>query len=185
MNVVFVTGNPEKATNFAKQMGKAIAHQAAELDEIQTLDATELVTHKVKQAYGQIGKPVLVEDVSFVYEAWGKLPGPFVKYFVQNGEDYGEKMCRMLDGFASRRAEARCTFGYYDGTELRLFDGLLGGVIADHPRGTNGYGFDRVFEPDGFGGKTAGELTGADYDKYYASIKPFDVMQTFLHSLDK
>ncbi len=96
MNVVFVTGNSEKAANFAKQMGAGIPHQAIELDEIQTLDATELVTHKVKQAYEQICKPVLVEDVSFVYEAWGELPGPFVKYFVQNGDDAGEKMCRML-----------------------------------------------------------------------------------------
>jgi len=182
MNVVFVTGNPEKAENFARHIGMDISHESAELDEIQTLSAAELVGHKARQAYEQLGKPVLVEDVTFVYEAWGKLPGPFVKFFV-NAENGTEKMCRMLDGFDNRRAEARCTFGYFDGHELKLFGGLISGEIATSPRGTGGYGFDRIFEPDGFDGKTAAELNEVDYDTYYTTIKPFSAVRAFLQSM--
>ena len=178
-DVVFVTGNPEKAANFARHIGIDIAHQPAELDEIQTLNAAELVGHKVRQAYEQLGRPVLVEDVTFVFEAWGELPGPFVKFFVV-ADDGVERMCRMLDGFDSRRAVAMCTFGYYDGHELRLFSGEIGGEIVDVPRGTGGYGFDKIFAPDGFDGKTAAELDEAGYDQYYTTIKPFTKVREFL-----
>lgn len=180
-NVVFVTGNPEKAANFSKHMGEDIAHQPAHLDEIQTINAAELVSYKVHQAYEQIGKPVLVEDVSFVFEAWGELPGPFVKFFVE-AENGPVKMCRMLNGFDNRAAIATCTFAYFDGQELRLFSGELHGEVAREPRGAGGYGFDRIFIPNGFHGKTAAELDEADYDKYYAAIKPFAAVREFLLS---
>jgi inosine triphosphate pyrophosphatase len=180
-DVVFVTGNPDKAARFAMHMGMDIGHEPAELDEIQTLNPAELVGHKARQAYEQIGKPVLVEDVTFVYEAWGELPGPFVKFFV-DADDGVKKMCRMLDGFDNRRAEGRCTFGYFDGRELKIFSGVVQGSIATHPRGDAGYGFDRVFEPDGYDGKTAAELDAEEYDRYYTAIKPFDEVRQFLQN---
>ena len=105
-DVVFVTGNVEKAARFSRHMKMDIDHEPADLDEIQTLNPVELVNHKARQAYEQIGRPVLVEDVTFVYEALGELPGPFVKFFV-DADEGPEKMCRMLDGFENRRAEGR------------------------------------------------------------------------------
>ena len=183
MNVIFVTGNPEKAAHFSKHMGQEIPHHPAELDEIQTLDAHELVEHKARQAYAQLGQPVLVEDVTFSFDALdGKLPGPFIKFFI-TAEAGDEKICRLLDGFDDRRAVARCTYAYFDGMRLELFDGELGGLIVASPRGTNGYGFDRVFAPDGFENKTAAELNDEGYDTYYSSIKPFDKVREFLASL--
>lgn len=178
-DVIFVTGNADKAARFAMHIGMDIKHQPADLDEIQTLNPAELVGHKARQAYQQIGKPVLVEDVTFTYEALGDLPGPFVKFFVEV-EDGVEKMCRLLDGFDNRQAEARCTFGYFDGHDLRIFSGSISGTVTEHPRGESGYGFDRVFAPDGFDGRTAGELSDVEYDKYYTTIKPFGSVRDFL-----
>lgn len=178
-NVVFVTGNAHKAARFSQYMGEDIAHQPAEMDEIQTLDIREIVAHKARQAYQHIGKPVLVEDVSFSCDALGDLPGPFVKFFVDEGV---EKMCRMLDGFDNRRAVARCVFGYYDGIAMRYFEGSIGGSVAEAPRGENGYGFDRIFMPDGFDGRTAGELTEQEYGQYYQKIKPLNDVRKFLQS---
>lgn len=181
-DVVYVTGNPEKAENFSRHIGMDIPHEPAELDELQTLNAAELVAHKARQAYDQIGKPVLVEDVTFAFDAWDGLPGPFVKFFVK-GSNGVEKMCRMLDGFDNRRAEGRCTFAYYDGSDLKLISGSVTGSIAKEPRGTMGFGFDRIFELDDFGGKTAGELTQKEYDQYYSTIKPFAAVRNFLEKL--
>jgi non-canonical purine NTP pyrophosphatase (RdgB/HAM1 family) len=177
--VIFVTGNPEKARHFSQHIGYDIAHRRAELDEIQTLKTDELVEHKARQAYQQLQQPVLVEDVSFVCEALGSLPGPFVKFFVEEKNGV-ENICRMMDGFASRRARAQCVFGYFDGNKIRFFEGYTDGAIAQHPRGENGYGFDRIFEPDGFSGKTAGQLRDEDYDRYYMTIKPFEKVKEFL-----
>jgi non-canonical purine NTP pyrophosphatase (RdgB/HAM1 family) len=179
--VVYVTGNSEKAANFSRHIGLEVRHHPADLDEIQTLDTAELVEHKARQAYAQLHEPVLVEDVTLTFNAWGGLPGPFVKFFVKNGLDEGlNKMCRMLDGFSDRNAEASCTFGYFDGSELRLFTGRLRGHIANEPRGNGGFGFDKIFIPEGGRELTAAELDESGYDVYYTTIKPFDAIRKFL-----
>lgn len=183
IDVVYVTGNPEKAENFSRHIGLDVAHQAAELDEIQTLDTAELVGHKARRAYRQLGRPVLVEDVAFSLAALSGLPGPFVKYFVHAGGsvDSGvERMCRMLDGFDDRSAVATCMFGYFDGTTLTLLEGSLGGSVAERPRGDGGFGFDRIFVPEGFDGKTAAELNEREYEQYYTTIKPFAAIRNLL-----
>lgn len=178
--VVYVTGNPEKAANFSRHIGLEVRHHPADLDEIQTLDAAELVEHKARQAFAQLKEPVLVEDVTLTFDAWDGLPGPFVKFFVKKGLDEGlSKMCRMLDGFSDRSAEATCTFGYFDGERLELFTGTLRGHIGHEPRGENGFGFDRIFVPEG-SKLTAAELDEAEYDAYYTTIKPFAAIREFL-----
>lgn len=180
-NVVFVTGNPKKAANFSRFMGLEIDHHAADIDEIQTLNPRELVEHKARQAYTQLKTPVLVEDVTFTFRAWGDLPGPFVKFFVKNNSGDGvQAMCRMLDGFDDRGASACCTYGYFDGERMEFFEGNVEGEVANSPRGTNGYGFDRLFEPNLFENKTAAELTEEEYETYYTSLKPFSKVRAFL-----
>lgn len=182
INVVFVTGNAEKAKSFSRHMGSTITHTGLDLDEIQTLDAKAVVEHKIKQAYQQVQQPVLVEDVTFSFESLNGLPGPFIKFFVD--VDGGvNNMCRMLDGFESRRAVAQCVYGYYDGNELRYFEGSIAGGVALEPRGENGFGFDKIFIPDGFDNKTAAELDETEYDAYYSTIKPFADLKDFLEQL--
>lgn len=180
MRPIFITGNQYKADYLSKLLGISLEHQKVELDELQSLDLHTIVNHKVKQAYRAVGRPVLVEDVSLEFHALGKLPGTFIKFFVE--EDL-EKTCRILDSFSDRRAVARCTFGYFDGNEIKLFDGRLNGTIAEHPRGENGYGWDQIFEPEGSGGKTRAELTQAENETGYLLIKPINAVHDFLSGL--
>jgi inosine triphosphate pyrophosphatase len=179
---LFVTGNQHKADYLAQTLGIPLDHKKLDLDELQSMSLEAIVEHKVKQAYSLARVPVLVEDVALGFEAFGGLPGPFVKYYVDAPNGL-ENMCRMLDSFESRKATAECVFGYYDGTRLELFRGGLVGTIAAIPRGENGYGWDKIFEPEGYGGKTRAELTPSDDAKTYATIKPFDALRTFLKDL--
>ena len=111
MSVVFITGNQHKADHLQRLLNVPIEHTKVDLDEIQSLSLDEIVTHKVKQAYDTVKKPVLVEDVALSFTALGGLPGPFVKFFVE--ADNGlEKLCRMLDSFDDRSARAQCVFGF-------------------------------------------------------------------------
>jgi non-canonical purine NTP pyrophosphatase (RdgB/HAM1 family) len=175
-SLTYITGNPEKAASFSRYSGLKVRHVKVDLEEIQTLDHRELVQHKARQAYSEVGSPVLVEDVFLTFDAWGSLPGPFVKYFVEAKEGV-ENMCRMLDGFANRRAVASCVFGIYDGERTFVLKGEQAGKIAYEPRGVGGYGFDRIFIPDGFGGKTAAEVSPQEYERYYTNIKPFKLVR--------
>jgi len=176
---VFITGNQNKADYLTRLLGLSLNHQKIELDEIQSVSLDEIVTHKVKQAYQMAGKPVLVEDVAMGFDALDGLPGPFVKFFVESDSGL-ENMCRMLDGFNNRSARAFCTFGYYDGTTLQLIRGEIRGVIADHPRGEGGFGWDRIFCPEGYDGRTRAELTPEEYDVVYRVVKPVTQLKEFL-----
>lgn len=175
---VFITGNANKAEYLSKYLGVALEHQKIDLDEIQSLDLKEIVSHKAKQAYQIVKKPVLVEDVSLEFKALGRLPGTFIKFFVD--EVPFETLCMMLDGL-DRTAYAACMFAYYDGKKLELFESGLKGEIADYPRGEGGYGWDKIFIPDGYK-ITRAELSETDNQKTYMQIKPLQKVREFLQA---
>jgi Ham1 family protein len=86
----------------------------------------------------------------------------------------------MLDGFDDRSAVAACVFGYYDGEQVKLFRAELGGVIAKHPTGDGGFGWDKIFCPDGYGGRTRAELTPHEDAETYRLFKPINAVRQFL-----
>ena len=182
-NVTFITGNQHKADTLARVLGLPLTHRAVDLMEIQSTSLEEIVEHKVRQAYVVAKCPVLVEDVALEFAALGGLPGPFIKFFVEAPNGL-ENLCRMLDGFDDRSAVAACVFGYYDGEQIKLFRAELGGVIAKHPVGNGGFGWDKIFCPDDYGGRTRAELYTDEYVATYPTIKPIDAVRQFLTTLE-
>jgi non-canonical purine NTP pyrophosphatase (RdgB/HAM1 family) len=178
MKITFITGNQSKADYLQKYLGFPVEHHKLDLEEIQSLDLHEIVEHKVRQAYQTLKTPVLVEDVSLEFEALGRLPGTFIKFFLQ--EMSFEIICSLLDN-KNRKAKSRCVFGYFDGEHLELFEGELAGEIADKPSGENGFGWDKIFIPDGYD-VTRASLSEEDDRKTYLQIKPFAQLKTFLES---
>lgn len=178
MKITFITGNQNKADYLAKYLGFPVEHHKLDLDELQSLDLHQIVEHKVWQAYQILSSPVLVEDVSLEFEALGRLPGTFIKFFLE--EMTFEDICSLLDG-KSRKATAKCVFGYFDGKKVELFEGQLGGTIAERPSGDNGFGWDKIFIPDGYV-VTRASLNEKDDRKTYLQIKPFDQLKLFLES---
>lgn len=181
-DVVFVTGNPNKAAYFAELVGLPIDHHKVELDEIQSLDVAEVAERKARQAYDILKRPVLVEDQGMYLPALGGFPGPFVKFMVDDG-DRVDILSRILDGFSNRSAESRTVFVYFDGSEVRKFEGVLYGEIAKEPRGDGGWGWDPVFIPRGYGGRTRAELTKEEDHETYLIAKPIEAVGEFLRAL--
>ena len=177
-DVTFITGNQSKADYLAKYLGYPVKHVKINLDELQSLDLHTVVEHKALQAYQKVQGPVLVEDVSLEFTAWGRLPGTFIKFFVD--ELPFKTICAMLNGM-DRSAVARCVFGYCNGDRVELIEGELKGSIALAPAGTNGFGWDRIFIPEGYSVTRA--CLGPEDDKItYATIKPFAKLKQFLES---
>lgn len=177
VDVTFITSNIKKVEYFEKLLGLKIKHQSLNLDEIQSLNISEIVEHKVKQAYELVKSPVLVEDVSLEFEELNGLPGPFIKFFVDNVPF--ERICTLVK--ENRKATARCVFGYYDGINFKLIDGVLNGKIALEPKGENGYGWDKLFIPEGFQ-MTRAEMNEEDNYKTYMTLKPIEKVRDFLLS---
>jgi inosine triphosphate pyrophosphatase len=179
---IFITGNQSKADYLSRQLGVTIDHQQIDLLELQSTDLHKIVAHKLEQAYEICQRPVLVEDVSLVFNALGDLPGPYIKWFVEHAGDVA--CCKMLDGFADRTAVIRCTFGYYDGKKMEFFDSELPGTISDKPRGENGFGFDRFFINEGYS-ITRAEMSQKENERTYAElVKPFAKVRDFVKTLE-
>lgn len=162
VDLVLITGNAGKAEQFAKYLDHPLKHQKIDLDEIQSLDLNEIIAHKAKQAYSIIKKPVLVDDTSVVVHALGKLPGPFIKWFIQ--EIGLSKLCLFCQFLPDRRATATVIVGFFDGKDLKVFSGEVEGQIAPQPRGVKGFGWDPIFIPNGYN-QTRGEMPDEDYRK--------------------
>lgn len=177
-DVVFITGNAKKAEYFAELVGFPVEHQKVDLEELQSLDLYEIVKHKLHQAYAKVGRPVLVEDVSLEFKAMGRLPGTMIKWFCE--EMPFEDICHLVDG-RSRDAVARCLFGYFDGVNEVYFEGGMNGSVAEQPAGEGGYGWDRLFIPEGYSVTRAG-LSSEDDKETYLKIKPIRQIAEFLNS---
>ena len=176
MDVTLITGNKGKAEYFEKLMGMKINHIDVDVEEIQSLDLEEIIKHKVMQAYNIVKKPVVVEDVSLEFKAFGRLPGTFIKFFLK--ELPMQEICDLLNN-KSREATARCIIGYYDGKNIEMFKGELSGSIAISPKGERGYGWDKIFIPDGYN-ITRAEMNEEDDKKTYLTMKRLDLLKEFL-----
>jgi non-canonical purine NTP pyrophosphatase (RdgB/HAM1 family) len=155
-SLTYVTSNPGKADLLSHALHFPVLHTTLDLIEIQSLDISTIIEYKAREAFQQVHSPVLVEDSSLQFVSWGKLPGPFIKWFL--AELGPDGLCRLLDGTPDRSALASIHFGLYDGQALHTFAGAREGSIALTPRGSYGFGWDSIFIPRGYH-KTWAEMT--------------------------
>ena len=160
----FATSNLNKLKELSAFLENRLTLLDLHSEEIQTDDLHELVKHKLERAYEHIQAPVLVEDTSLYFNAWNELPGPFVKWFLENLGLAG--MVSALSQFKDKSALAVCCLGYTNnGKSIHLFEGKVIGVIVK-PRGSLNFGWDAIFQPSGLQ-HTFGEMT--QQEKLYVS----------------
>jgi len=144
--MIFVTGNHHKLKEFESILGIKLNHSDLDLDEIQSIDVEEVATHKARQAYELLKEPVIVEDTGLYFEELNGLPGALVKFFVKNLSL--EQMASLVK--ENRKATAITCIAFFDGEKLKTFKGETKGEIAKEPKGTNGFGWDPIFIPEGY-----------------------------------
>ncbi len=174
--ITFITGNQKKVDYMRKLLGMPIEHIKLDLDEIQSLDLKEVVEHKVRQAYEKIWKPVLVDDVSFEFCALGRIPGTFVKHFVD--EMWLDRLASLVDE-RDRSGIARCMFWYFDWVTLRFFEWVVEGTVAEKPEWENGFGWDRIFITWENAVPNAC-LDDEWIEKFFRKLRPVDAFKEFL-----
>lgn len=174
--IVFVTSRAEKARE-AERLGFEVERLDLDLPESQALDPSEIVEAKARAAYAAIARPVLVEDSGLAIRAWGGFPGALVKWLEKSAGVAA--IPRMLDPFADRGATAVCAIGYCDGGEVVAARGETSGAIAQAPRGTEGFGWDSIFVPEG-GARTFAEMLPEEKDRISHRRRAWDAMAAHL-----
>jgi len=92
---------------------------------------------------------------------WNGFPGPLVRWMLESAG--AEGIARSAIALGDARAVAVCALAWTDGSEQRIGRGAAAGELVLPPRGSNGFGWDPVFRPDGEE-RTYGELSDAEKD---------------------
>ena len=117
---------------------------------------------KAKEIYEISKEPTLADDSGLCIDIFEDWPGVLTHRFL--GEDATdidrnnailEKMKDLMG--KDRNAKVVCNLVYYDGKQTIIGEGIINGKISLNRRGSNGFGFDEIFELDN--GKTLAELT--------------------------
>jgi inosine triphosphate pyrophosphatase len=154
MTLWFITGNKDKLREVQALIPDV---QSIDLDlpEIQEIDPHKVIAAKLVEARKYCSGAFLVEDTSLSLDGMGGLPGPLAKWFVRS---IGVDGIYSLSKTFGARATARTIIGYADeNNDLLFFEGSLGGLVVP-PGGTNGFGWDAIFQPDNFS-MTFAEMT--------------------------
>ena len=145
---------------------------AAELDlpEVEEtgvtfIDNAEL---KARSAADLTGLPALADDSGLCVEALGGMPGVFSARWAEareGGRDFSLAMQRVWEQVeacgprVSRDAHFVCALAiaWPDDGQTESFEGRVDGTLVWPPRGEKGFGYDPIFEPEGYE-QTFGEI---------------------------
>lgn len=162
MNLYFFTGSKNKFAEVQKIISN-LKHIDLDLPEIQEIDPKKIIAAKLTVACSYKKIPCIVEDTSLYFSAFNGLPGPLIKWFIKTiGLD---GLYKMVSAFKNQNAIAKTVIGYATNAEnVHYFEGEVSGEIVK-PRGTNGFGWDALFIPNG-SKKTFGEMNIGEKAKY-------------------
>jgi XTP/dITP diphosphohydrolase len=125
---------------------------------------------KARAAAEASGLPALADDSGLCVDALGGAPGIYSARWAGPGKDFSVAMRKVEDelgkaGAATPR-QRRAHFvsvlalAMPDG-RVETFEGRVDGTLVWPPRGTLGFGYDPMFQPDGHA-RTFGEMTAEE-----------------------
>lgn len=107
--------------------------------------------------------PALSDDTGLEVEALNGKPGVYSARFAGPDATYEDNVLKLLnelEGVDNRNARFRTIVALVDGDEEFTFEGICNGEIIEDQRGTEGFGYDPIFRPDGYD-QTFAELDGS------------------------
>jgi inosine/xanthosine triphosphate pyrophosphatase family protein len=158
-SLVFVTPNswaPEETARLLSGLHVTFSRLALPRGEAAALE--DVATFRARAAFAQLQRPCFVENTALQLEGEAPLSGSSFKRQLRALGDDG--FCQRHGG---RRGVTRVVVALATGPDVvQLFTGEGEGQVTTAPRGTGGYGWDRVWQPDGYT-QTVAELGSAKF----------------------
>ncbi len=171
--VVIATHNPGKLKEMRELLSpygvQAVAATELGLAEPEETGASFAENARIKAvAAARAAKlPAFADDSGLVVEALGGAPGIHSSRWAGPDKDFARAMRMVeekLEGASARDPAQRSAafvaalcLAWPDG-HMEEFEGRVEGTLVDAPRGTQGFGYDPLFLPDGFE-RTFGEMS--------------------------
>lgn len=169
MKIIFATANAGKLREAAEVLGPGFEIVSpASLGITEDIPETgstlqENSLQKARYLFERTGLPCFADDTGLEVDALGGAPGIYSARYAGPGHDHQKNMDKLLAELGrleDRRARFKTvvTLILADG-EPRFFEGVCEGSIAREKRGTGGFGYDPVFLPDAYPGRTLAEVS--------------------------
>ena len=156
--IVFATNNLHKLSEIRRIMGDqwhilSLADINCNEDIPETADTlqgnAELKARFVKERYGY---NCFADDTGLLVDALDGAPGVYSARYAGPGHDSAANMALLLEnlrGVTDRKAHFSTVIALIQGEEMLTFEGRVDGTITETPSGTDGFGYDPIFRPDG------------------------------------
>lgn len=166
--LLVATSNEGKLREFKKVLGgivEILSPTELSLSPKEIKEGTNYAENALAKARAyqdQFDGPICGEDSGLEIDALGGRPGPLSSRYGEEKTSYPEK-CRMLlkelkdVPLYERTVRFRATIALIDCDGVKTFEGVLEGWVGFEPRGTEGFGYDPIFIPQGFS-RTNAEL---------------------------
>ena len=158
--LVFATNNAHKLEEIRAILGNSIEilsladiHCHADIPE--TADTLEgNARQKSRYVYDHYGLDCFADDTGLEVESLGGAPGVYsARYANGQGHDSQANMNKLLKEMEEkndRKAQFRTIISLIEKGEERQFEGIVKGQITREKRGESGFGYDPIFQPDGY-----------------------------------
>ncbi|ATA74311.1 MULTISPECIES: non-canonical purine NTP diphosphatase [Capnocytophaga] len=170
LKIVFATNNLNKLNEIQALMPDSI--QVLSLKDINFDDDIEetestiegnavLKAQYIKKHYGY---DVFADDSGLEVVTLDNQPGVFSARYAGNHRSDTDNIALLLknmQGQTNRKARFKTVIALCIGTEVHTFIGIAEGEITQIAKGTNGFGYDPIFKPEGYD-QTFAELSASE-----------------------
>jgi XTP/dITP diphosphohydrolase len=178
LRLVLASANPDKVKEIVAVLSAALPvdllPRPGTVPEV-VEDADTLVGNarlKARALVAATDTAAVADDTGLQVDALEGAPGVYSARYAGESATYADNVAKLLrelaaldDHGGARRASFKTValVAFPDGSEVWA-EGVLAGTIAAEGRGTNGFGYDPVFVPEGGDGRTFAEMRAEEKD---------------------
>lgn len=158
-SLVFASANPNKLREMREIIGDryeilGLADIGCHIDIPETGNTCqENAIIKARYVKDHYGFDCFADDSGLEITALGGQPGVHTARFAGDDCDDDANMAltlKLLDGIADRSARFVTVIALLQGDKATLFEGEMRGTITTERRGSGGFGYDQIFQPEGY-----------------------------------
>jgi non-canonical purine NTP pyrophosphatase, rdgB/HAM1 family len=159
MKIVFATNNQHKLSEIRQILGGRV--EVLSLNDIgcnvdipetgSTLEENAL--QKAQYVYDHYHIDCFADDTGLEVDALNGAPGVYSARYAGDGHDSEANMTKLLNELEennNRSARFRTVIALIQQGEVHEFEGIVNGQIIRERRGGEGFGYDPIFQPDGY-----------------------------------
>jgi XTP/dITP diphosphohydrolase len=193
MILIFATNNLHKIKEIREMTGSKI--DLLSLNEVNisddipenepTLEGNAL--YKARYIFQKTGMDVFADDTGLEVYSLNGEPGVYSARYAGESKDSSANITRLLNELkekTDRRARFRTVIALIFNGKEHLFEGIVEGTIIPDKKGTDGFGYDPVFLPDGYH-QTFAEMNLNDKNLISHRANAFSKLLAFLSDADK